>query len=169
MKVERKYLIATLIGAISLTGAYMYLQVKKILNYTLKSIGARNVTISATGVTADFVYEYQNKADIDVTLATQEYEIFINGVYLTTLKNNNPTLLKGGQKSSIVVKMDLNYKEIANTLKTNYLTLIALPQNVKILTKMKWKAKYGIFKVPISYEWEVSLKEVMGWYLPNKK
>jgi LEA14-like dessication related protein len=167
MKVERKYLIATLIGAISLTGAYMYLQVKKILNYTLNFVGARNVSISATGVTADFVYEYQNKANIDVTLATQEYEIFINGVYFTTLRNDNPTLLKGGQNSSIVVKMDLNYKELGKVLKTNYLTLVALPQNVKILTKMKWKAKYGIFKVPITYDWEVTLKEVMGW-LPKK-
>jgi len=169
MKVERKYLIAGLIGAFTLTGAYMYLQVKKILNYTLNFIGARNVTISATGVTADFVYEYQNKADIDVTLATQEYEVWINGVFYTTLRNDNPTLLKGGQKSSIVVKMDLDYKELAKTLKTNYLTLIAHPQNIKIVTKMKWKAKYGIFKIPVSYDWEVTLKQIMGWYLPNKK
>ena len=68
MKIERKYWIAGLIGAVTITGAYMYLQVKKVLDYTLKFLYARNVTIKTTGVSADFIYEYVNKANIDITI-----------------------------------------------------------------------------------------------------
>ena len=168
MKIERKYWIAGLIGAVTLTGAYMYLQVKKVLDYTLKFVGTKNLTIKTNGVSADFVYEYLNKANIDVTLAKQEYEVYINGVYYTTLKNEVPNVLKGGSPSIVAFRMNLDYKEIGEKLKTNYVSLIALPQNVKILIKMKWKVKYGIIRVPISYDWELTLKEILSWYLPKK-
>ena len=163
----KHYWIAGLIGAISLTGAYMYIQVRKVLNYTLRYIGMRDVKISTSGVSVNFLYEYENKANIDVTLAEQEYEIYINGVYYTTLKNKAPQTLYGGKKSMIAVNMTLNYKEIGSKLKTNYLSLVASPQNIKILTKMKWKVKYGILKLPITYDYEVTLKEIISWYLPQ--
>lgn len=168
MKIERKYWIAGLIGAVTITGAYMYLQVKKVLEYSLKFVATRNLTIKTNGVSADFVYEYINKANIDVTLAKQEYDVFINGVFYTTLKNDVPNVLKGGQPSLVAFRMTLDYKEIGEKLKTNYLSLVALPQNVKILIKMKWKVRYGIIRVPISYDWELTLKEILNWYLPKK-
>ena len=168
MKIERKYWIAGLIGAVTITGAYMYLQVKKVLDYTLKFLYARNVTIKTTGVSADFIYEYVNKANIDITIARQEYEIYINGTYYTTLKNEVPQVLKGGNPSLVSFRLNLDYKDVGEKLKTNYLSLVALPQNVKILVKMKWRVKYGIIPVPISYDWELTLKDILSWYLPKK-
>ena len=164
----RHYWIAGLIGAISLTGAYMYIQVKKILSYTLNWVGVRDVKITTTDISMNFIYEYENKANIDVTLFEQEYEVFINGIYYTTLTNKAPQTLFGGKKSYIAVNLLLNYKEVAAKLKVNYLTLLTFPQNIKLLTKMKWKVKYGIIKIPITYPYEVTLKEVIGWYIPQK-
>ena len=169
MNLNKKYYwIAGLIGAVSLTGGYMYLQVKKILDYTLDFIGVSNVKATTQDISMTFKYEYQNKANIDITIAEQEYLVYINDVYYATLKNTVPNVLYGGKKSEINVDLKLNYKEIANILKVNYLSLVALPQNVKIKTVMKWKVKYGFLKIPITYPYEVTLKEVIGWYIPKK-
>ena len=165
---KKYYWIAGLIGAVSLTGGYMYLQVKKILDYTLGFVGVSNVKATTQDISMTFKYEYQNKANIDITIVEQEYLIYINEVYIATLKNVVPNVLYGGKKSEINVDLKLNYKEVANILKVNYLSLVALPQNVKIKTVMKWKVKYGLLKIPITYPYEVTLKEVLSWYIPKK-
>jgi hypothetical protein len=36
------------------------------------------------------------------------------------------------------------------------------------LIKMKFKVKYGILKIPIKYEYPLTLKEIISWYLPNQ-
>ena len=166
---NKHYWIAGLIGAISLTGAYMYLQVRKVLDYTLNYIGIKDLKYANNVASFNLIYQYENKANIDVVLAEQEYDIYINGVFYTTLRNYAPQKLFGGQKNIIAVAVVLNIKDIANKLKVNYLTLIALPQNVKIDIKMKFKVKYGIIKVPIKYDYPLTLKEIISWYLPNQQ
>jgi len=170
MKLQpRHYWIAGLIGAVSLTGAYMYLQFKKVMSYTLNFVGIRDVKMTPQDISMNFVYEYENKSNIDVTLSEQQYEIYINGVYYTSLLNKAEVVLYGGRKNLIAVNLTLVYKDVASKLQTNYLSLVALPQNVKILVKMKWKVRYGILKVPISYPYEVTLKEIINWVVPTKK
>jgi LEA14-like dessication related protein len=164
----KHYWIAGLIGAVSLTGAYMYLQVRKILNYTLNFVSIKDLKYTNNVAKFNLIYNYENKANIDVVLAEQEYDVYINDVYYTTLRNYAPQKLFGGQKNIIAVAVVLDVKDIASKLKTNYLTLIALPQNVKILIKMKFKVKYGILKIPIKYEYPLTLKEIISWYLPNQ-
>lgn len=164
----KHYWIAGLIGAISITGAYMYIQVKKVLSYTLNFAGIRDVKIIDGQAKFNIIYDYENKANIDVILAEQEYDVFINDIYYTTLKNYASQNLLGGKKSVIAVAVNLDIKDISKTLKTNYLTLMALPQNVKILIKMKFKVKYGILKIPIKYDYTMTLKEIISWYLPQK-
>lgn len=162
---NKKLLIAGLIGAVSLTGAYLYLQVSKILSYTLNFKGIRNVTYNKTGIKFQIFYEYLNKANIDITLAKQEYEIFINGQYLTTMTNFAPNILKGGSPSEIEINVELTANDFKK-VKLNIAQVLLRPSTVEIKTIMKWKVKYGILKFPVTYPYIVSLKEVLGWYIP---
>ena len=164
-KIEKRLWIAGLIGLVSVTGAYMYYQVNKILSYTLNFKGVKNVKVQKDGVSFTMWYEYQNKANINVTLAEQKYDVYINNQYLTTLTNFVPNTLVGGQVSNIEVNVNLTLADFKK-LNLNYAQLILAPKSVEIKTDMKWKVKYGIFKFPVSYPYIVSLKEVISWYVP---
>ena len=165
-KSSKRLLITALIGLISFTGAYMYFQVSKILNYTLNFKGVKNVAKSGNGIAFTMWYEYTNKANINVTIAEQAYEIYINNQYFTTLTNFVPNTLTGSQTSNIEVNINLTLADFKK-LKLNYAQLILQPKTVEIKTVMKWKVKYGIFKFPVSYEYMVSLKQIISWFVPS--
>jgi len=164
-KIEKKLWIAGLIGLVSVTGAYMYYQVNKILNYTLNYKGIKNVKISKDQISFTMWYEYQNKANISITLAEAKYDVYVENQYVTTLTNFVPNTLQGGQVSVIDVNVVLTKADLTK-LKLNYAQLLIAPKSVEIKTIMKWKVKYGIFKFPVTYPYIVSLKEVISWYVP---
>jgi|688.fasta_scaffold679211_2 hypothetical protein len=164
---ENKYLVAGIIGLVSITGAYLYIQVNKILDYTLTYKGLRNVNFDKTGkVSFTIVYEYKNKANIDVTLDNQEYEVYINNQYLTTLTNFVPNVLKGSTPSTIEVNLNLT-KDDFKKVKLNWLQVVLQPEKVEIKTLMKWKVKYGFLRFPVKYPYIVNLKEIISWYVPG--
>ena len=164
-KLQKRFWIAGLIGLVSVTGAYMYYQVNKILDYTLNYKGIKNVKITKDQISFTMWYEYQNKANITITLAESKYDVYVENQYVTTLTNFAPTTLQGGQVSVIEVNVVLTKADLTK-LKLNYAQLLIAPKSVEIKTIMKWKVKYGIFKFPVTYPYIVSLKEVISWYVP---
>jgi len=167
-KIEKRLWIAGLIGLVSVTGAYMYYQVNKILSYTLNFKGIKNVSFDNKAVSFTIWYEYQNKANINVTLAEQEYEVYINNQYLTTLSNFVPNTLVGSEPSIIDVNVKLTAQDFKK-VNLNIAQVLLDPKSIEIKTIMKWKVKYGIFKFPVSYPYIVTLKQVLGWYIPAIK
>lgn len=164
-KIEKRMWIAGLIGLVSVTGAYMYYQVNKILAYTLEFKGTKNVKFDNKGISFTIWYEYTNKANISVTLAEQKYEVYINNQLLTTLTNFVPNTLVGGEPSIIEVNVNLTVADFKK-VKLNLAQVLLDPKSVEIKTIMKWKVKYGILKFPISYPYILNLKQIIGWYVP---
>lgn len=164
-KIEKRVWITGLIALVSITGAYMYSQVMKILDYTLDFKGMRDVKFDKNGVSFKILYEYKNKANITITLATQEYDIYINNKYLTTLKSNIPNVLDGSKVSPILIDVNLTPADFKK-VDLNLAQVLVAPKSVEIKTIMKWKVKYGILKFPVTYPYIVNLKEVIGWYVP---
>jgi hypothetical protein len=168
LKIEKRLWITGLIALVSVTGAYMYSQVMKVLDYTLTFRGMREVKFDKTGVSFKILYEFKNKANIDITIAQQEYEIYINNQYLTTLTNFAPNILTGGSPSLIEINVKISADDFKK-VKLNVAQVLLSPKSVEIKTVMKWKIKYGIFKFPISFPYIVNLKEILGWYIPAIK
>ncbi len=164
-KIEKRVWITGLIALVSITGAYMYSQVMKILDYTLDFKGMRDVKFDKNGISFKIWYEYKNKANITITLATQEYDVYINNKYLTTLKSNIPNVLDGSIASNILIDVNLTPADFKK-LDLNIAQVLVAPKSVEIKTIMKWKVKYGILKFPVTYPYIVNLKEVIGWYVP---
>jgi hypothetical protein len=164
-KIEKRVWITGLIALVSITGAYMYSQVMKILDYTLDFKGMRDVKFDKNGISFKIWYEYKNKANITITLATQEYDVYINNKYLTTLKSNIPNVLDGSIASNILIDVNLTPADFKK-LDMNIAQVLVAPKSIEIKTIMKWKVKYGILKFPVTYPYIVNLKEVIGWYVP---
>ena len=164
-KIEKRVWITGLIALVSITGAYMYSQVMKILDYTLDFKGMRDVKFDKNGISFKIWYEYKNKANITITLATQEYDVYINNKYLTTLKSNIPNVLDGSIASNILIDVNLTPADFKK-LDMNIAQVLVAPKSIEIKTIMKWKVKYGFLKFPVTYPYIVNLKEVIGWYVP---
>lgn len=167
-KIEKRLWITGLIALVSITGAYMYNQVSKVLSYTLNFVGLREVKFDKSGVSFKILYEYTNKANISVTISQQEYEVYINGQYLTTLSNFAPNILEGGKVSTIDINVSLTPEDFKK-VKLNWVQVLLEPKSVEIKTIMKWKIKYGIVKFPVTYPYILNLKQIIGWYVPAIK
>jgi len=166
MKIQKKYIWATAIAVVSGAAALGYLQFKKIMNYTLTMVGIRNPKLSASGLDFDILYEYKNKADIDVTLREQEYEVYIDNIYITTLSNYAPNVLKASETSPITIGVRLNFSDLKGKFSKGLIAkMIADPASVEIKTIMKWKVTIlGILRFPAKYTYKLTLKEIINYY-----
>lgn len=166
VKINKWVLGGIIAAAVGATAVYVAKQVSKIMNYklTFKTVKVNKMTRD----TLDFnvYYDYLNKSDIDIKLASQEYDVYINDVYIQTLRNYSENVLKANAVSELGFNVNLNLPELDKKLKVNYFNMIADPKKVKIRVEMRWKVRFGIFKIPISYTWNTDMKEILGWYLP---
>lgn len=171
MAIKKRYFVAGAIGLVTVAGALGYLQYKKIMNYSLAFKGMKNVKLTKDSLSFNIYYDYTNKADIDLTLQEQEYDIYVNDVFVTRLSNYAPNILVGGKTSEIGIAVNLDLKDISKKLGTDiYVKALTDPKNVIIKTEMKWKVKLlGFIKIPVKYPYIVSLKEILGWYFPKIK
>ena len=117
----------------------------------------------------DVYFDYTNKSEININLASQEYDVYIEGVYITTMTNYKENVLKAKSTSPLGFSVDLDLPKLDSKIRTSYFDMITNPKEVAIRIDMKFKARVGIFKVPYKYIWNTNLKEILGWYLPMYK
>ena len=111
MKIEKKYLVAGLIGLVTITGATLYLQYQKLMNYT---IGLKRVKInklSLAGFDIDLFLNFENKSDLKFTIEKQKYAVYVNGVYLTTMVNDLPNEILPKSVNVLGMNMKENGKD----------------------------------------------------------
>lgn len=166
MKINKWALWSVIGVAVAGTAIYVTKQVKKMMDYTLtfKSVKVNKFTLETLDINAYF--DYKNNSDIDIRLAEQEYDVYVNNVYITTLRNYKENILKANSVSELGFNINLNLPELDKKLKVNYFKMVAEPKSVLIRIEMKWKVRFGLFKIPIKYSWNTNLKEILGWYLP---
>jgi LEA14-like dessication related protein len=166
MKINKWALWSVIGVAVAGTAIYVTKQVKKMMDYTItfKSVKVNKFSLETLDFNA--YLDYKNNSDIDIRLAEQEYDIYVNNVFITTLKNYKENVLKANSVSELGFNINLNLPELDKKLKVNYFKMVAEPKSVLIRVEMKWKVRFGLFKIPIKYSWNTNLKEILGWYLP---
>lgn len=170
MKITKKTIVwSSILAVLGVTALWLNKQIKKIQDFTLTF---KKVTVNKFNInTLDFnvYYDYTNKSDVNINLSSQEYDVYINDVFIKTLTNYSENVLKANSISSLGFNVSLELKELDNKLNTNYYKMITEPKSVKIKVVMKWKVRMGIFKIPVRYTWETTLKEILSWFIPAFK
>jgi LEA14-like dessication related protein len=167
MKVTKKQLIwGGVIALLGVGGVWLAKQIKKIQDYTLTFKKIKVNGFSKEFLDFNVFYDYKNNSDIDINLSEQEYDVYVNGTFITTLKNYAENTLKAKSTSSLGFNVRINLPELDKKLRVSYFDMIAQPKEVKITTVMRWKVRLGFIKVPVKYTWETNLKEILGWYIP---
>lgn len=166
VKINKWFFGGIIAAAVGATAIYVAKQVSKIMNYTLKFRTIKMNKVSADTLDFNVFYDYKNNSDIDIKVVSQEYDVYINNVYIQTMRNYAETILKGNEISEIGFNVNLNLPELDKKLRLNYFNMIADPKKVRVRIEMKWKIKFGLFRIPINYTWNTNMKEILGWYLP---
>lgn len=167
MKVTKKQLIwGSVIAVLGVTGIWLAKQIKKIQDYTLEFKKIKVNSFSKEFLDFNVYYDYKNNSDIDINLSEQEYDVYVNGTFITTLTNYAENVLKAKSVSPLGFNVRLNLPDLDKKLRVNYFKMIAQPKEVKLDVVMRWKVRLGFIKIPVKYTWKTDLKEILGWYLP---
>lgn len=118
--------------------------------------------------TLDFnvFYDYVNKSPITINLVSQEYDIYVNDVYVTTMKNYAENVLKANATSPLGFNVLIDLPSLDEKIRKSYYDMLLDPKSVKLTFDMKFKARFGFINIPYRYKWDTNLKEVLGWYIP---
>lgn len=170
MKISKKTVIwGGVIALLGVTAVWVNKQVKKMNDFvlTFKKVSVNKFNVKELDF--NVFYDYKNNSDIDINLSSQEYDVYVNGTFVTTMTNYAENTLKANSTSPLGFNCKLNLPDLDKKLRLSYFSMVAQPKEVKIRVVMKWKVRLAIFKVPISYAWDTDLKEILGWYLPIYK
>ena len=162
MKIEKKYLVAGLIGLVTITGATLYLQYQKLMNYT---IGLKRVKInklSLSGFDIDLFLNFENKSDLKFTIEKQKYAVYVNGVYLTTMVNDLPNEILPKSVNVLGMNMKESGKDVVGKLKS-LITALASSDKVMVKIVTTMKVKYGFISLSFPpFTYENTLKNMMA-------
>lgn len=156
----KKWIIAGVIGTVTIAGALAYLQYKKIMNYAIRFKGVKIKSISATLFNFDLFLFFHNKSDVKFTITKQAYSVYMNGSFVTKISNISSILIAPKAETVIGLNVQFNPKDVLKVLNKNAIDLVTQPDKIKLTIDMKLGVSlYGI-PINIPYKYETTLKEM---------
>jgi LEA14-like dessication related protein len=165
MNKKLKYgLMIAFAGVTVTTALWLKKQYAKLMKntYDLKSFIIKKASLKE--VTFGVVYAYVNNTDIDINLQAQEYKIYVDDRYITTIKSDIPVVLKANATSDIPLDITIDPKDMYYKFQNNLVKALTQKQKLKIRMDSKFKVKLGIFTVtvPYPYEWTQTMPAILG-------
>jgi LEA14-like dessication related protein len=161
MKLEKKYLIAGLIGVVTIAGALAYLQYKKLMNYTIK---LRNIVVKSANLSSlnfDLFLNFENKSSISFEILSQTYDVYVNDTLISKLKGKEVVKIQPKSTSVIPLKVNIKPSDILNKLGKGTLNLIANFGNNKLKVNVKLQVKLYGFTINIPFVYESTISEMI--------
>jgi len=100
-------------------------------------------------IVLDVFMKFTNRSNLTVTLTEQEYDIYANGVFLTTVINKAPNTIQANSTSTLGARVSFNPAEIIAKGILNPIELFTNPKKLNIKTVMKLKIRVLTFGVRI--------------------
>lgn len=165
MKKNWKYIaLAAVAGITVTTGLWLKKQYDKLMKntYELKSFVVKSASMKS--VTFSVVYAYVNNTDIDINLVGQEYKIYVDDRFITTIKSDVPVILKANATSDIPLDITVDPRDMFYKFKDNLLKALTQKQKLKIRMESTFRIKLGIFTIPVPYpyEWTQTIPAILG-------
>lgn len=156
------WILAATVGVTATTAYWAYGQYKKMLK---NIIGFNSITIknlSLKNIAFDLVVNYTNKMDIDIVLTNQEYDVYLNNIYTTTLKNPNKVVLAANATSKIPLNVSIDPKDIYSKLSINPASFLTDPKKIIVKLDMRLKVKLLFFNINVPYTYQDTLARMTG-------
>jgi len=147
------------VAAFTIAGSWLAIQAAKLRNYTIKVSGVKVQKLALNRINMNVFFDFTNPSAISIRLREQEYDVYINDMYLTTLVNRAENVIRAKATSEIGVNLDINPVEILQRLK-NPQAIASLAGQSRLKIVMRIRVRFGIFTIklpPNTYEETISL------------
>lgn len=166
MKIEKKHLvIGGVVTLIAASCVFLYAQYVKLVDYGLgfKKLKVNKLTPELWSF--DIVMNFVNKSLFGFTLVEQDYDLYVNDVFISKMTDYTKTYVKPKGESLLNLTVRFDPKVIVQQLKTNYATMLLKPNQTKIRLDMKMGVNVLGMKVIIPYVYHDTLQGLIAYYL----
>ena len=117
-------------------------------------------------ISFDAYLDFKNNSDLQIALAYQNYQVFINDRLITTIESKTPQVILANGSSVLKVSVDLRPRDLLKKLGTANIDNILKfrEQNLKIEAQMG--VNYLGFTIPITTTLQDKIEE---WIRPKSK
>jgi LEA14-like dessication related protein len=97
------------VAVLGVSAFYVSKIAKRLQDFQLNFKKVKVTKFTKDALDFNVYFDYVNKSEININLASQEYDVYINGVYITTMSNYAENVLKAKSTSPLGfnVKLDL--------------------------------------------------------------
>lgn len=162
MKLQKKHIITGIIAIGTISGAVLYWQYQKLMEYCISFNRAVLKKISLQNINIDLFLNIKNNSSLKIEILSQDYVAFINNVLVAKASNIIPQIIEPKATSQIAVNIDMSPQSVLKTLSNLSTDLMMSPSKVIVTVKINVKVKLWIFKISIPYEYKTSIKDLMS-------
>jgi len=168
MKLEKKHFIAGAIGLVTVTGAVLYWQYKKLMDYCIsfKNFKLRKITLNDADL--DIFLNFKNKSAMKINITSQDYVAYINDKKIATFSNKNLVVIEPKTTSVLPLNVKFQPIKLVNSLKGLSTDFVLAPEKVVLKVKCDIKVKLLMFNISIPYEYVTTVKDLIADNQQNK-
>jgi LEA14-like dessication related protein len=137
-------------------------QYRKLMQYRIGVKGFKIRQLSASNVLFDLYLTFNNDSDIGFTIKNQQYEVYMNGKYISKISNTKYVNVNPKATNIIPVAVTLNPTQISRAVGKNWVGLLLQPQQVTISIKMTLNVSLWGVGIPIKNTYTTTLDKIMN-------
>lgn len=162
MKLQKKHIIAGVIGIVSVSVAVLYWQYKKLMDYcvSLNKVLLNKFNISEASI--DLYLNFKNNSTLKLEIVSQEYTVLINNKEVVKAGNLNSLSIAPNSTSVLSVNVAFSPSKLINTIGSLAGDIVLNPQKINVTIDVKVKVKLWAFTISIPYEFKSTLKDLLA-------
>jgi LEA14-like dessication related protein len=143
--------------------AYLKINIDKIYNAKWEFDGIKNLIINKDFIKFTIFLKLNNKGSISLYISEQDYDVYINEVYVSKIKNNESIKIVSNGITRIPFNIKLYNKNLLDVGIKNIPNLIINQDKINITLKGYLTIKAGIINLKkYNFEEKFNLKEILS-------
>jgi LEA14-like dessication related protein len=165
MVTTKQLVVGVGITLATITG-FLYFQFLKLMQYTINIKGIDRLSANVNKLSFDAIISFSNNSDLQIALAYQNYDVYINDKLVTSVNSKTPQVILPKTSSLLKVSVNLSPSELIKKLGSSSIQNILniKQQNLKVVTKMG--VNYLGYIIPVNNTIE---DKIVNWITPTPK
>lgn len=163
---KKTIIISGILGGLTVFSYLIYRQVLKVIKFTIKPKSIKSLGVNNRMLNLIVTMGVNNPSEMKFILKEQEYDVYINDVFITRLENKDSQIIYPMATSNLSLNLNVNLNELISKLDyisgvsfADKLNIIANLKNQRLKLVSKLSIKYGVLpSIPIETEYENTFK-----------
>ena len=153
MNFNKNLIVGSIIIGLGLLGIGIYAfykrQIALVTNFCYKLANLKFINLKIDQVTLDLTVKFKNQSDISVGLSSYNFDVYINGNFITNISSTSDAVILANAVSSLVVRIDFNPSSVFDLQGAGKLLYQALTDKSNFIIEIKGtvSAKINFVKI----------------------